>query len=88
MNQTAQAFMVEMDPTYPGWDAAAMKALITGKLHPAGVRAFTSTPTSNPTAQDHQVPFDEGFDVVMTYSLAVGLPVRESVNKSRGVSPP
>jgi hypothetical protein len=88
MNHPAQAFMVELNPTYTGWNAAAITALITQKLHPAGVRAFTSTPISNPTAADHQVLFDEGFDVVMTYDLAVGLPVRESVNQSRGVSPP
>ncbi len=88
MNMPAQAFMVELAPTYTGWDAAAMTALITQTLHPAGVRAFTSTPVSAPTAADHQALFDEGFDVVMTYDLAVGLPVREAVNQSRGVSPP
>jgi hypothetical protein len=88
MNQPAQAFMVELAPTYTGWDAAQMTTLITQSLHPAGVRAFTSTPTTNVTAADHQALFDEGFDVVMTYDLAVGLPVREAVNTSRGVSPP
>lgn len=88
MNHPAQAFMFEMDPTSPGWDAAAMKTLITQKLHPAGVRAFTSTPISNPTAQDHQALFDEGFDVVMTYDLATAVAVRTTVNQARGVTPP
>jgi hypothetical protein len=88
MNHPAQAFMVELAPTYDGWDAAAMKMLIMSKLHTSGVRAFTSTPTKAPTAADHQALFDEGFDVVMTYDLAVGLPVREAVNQARSVSPP
>lgn len=88
MKHAGQAFMFEMSPTSPGWDAAAMKALITTKLHPAGVRAFTSTPIHNPTAEDHQALFDSGFDVVMTYDLATGMKVREAVNESRGVSPP
>ncbi len=87
-NHAAQGFMFEMDPTYTGWDAAAMKQLITGKLHPAGIRAFTSTDSKNPTPANHQALYDEGFDVVMTYSLSNGLPVRQAVNSARGVSPP
>lgn len=83
-----QGFMYEMDPTYPGYDAAAMQKLISGKLHPAGLRAFTSTDTQMPTAANHQALFDEGFDVVMTYDLAAGLPVRQGVNRQRGVTPP
>ena len=88
MNHPAQAFMVEMNPTSTGWDAAAMKDLILNKLHPAGVRAFTSTPINNPTKADHQALFDEGFDVVMTYDLKTGLVVRKAVNAARSVSPP
>ncbi|HEX9100778.1 MAG TPA: hypothetical protein VF997_01175 [Polyangia bacterium] len=84
----AQAFMYEMMPTYPNYDAAAMHAFITGTLHPAGVRAFTATDTNNPTVANHQMLFDEGIDVVMTYDLTNGLQVRQSVNAARGVSPP
>jgi hypothetical protein len=84
----AQAFMYEMDPTYPAYDAAAMKAFIAGTLHPAGVRAFTSTDKNDPTVANHQMLFDEGFDVVMTYDLTNGLTVRQAVNAARGISPP
>ncbi len=83
-----QGFMYEMDPTYPGYDAAAMTQLITTKLHPAGIRAFTSTDTQNPTVENHQMLFAEGFDVVMTYDLTNGLTVRQMVNTSRSISPP
>jgi len=87
-NHAQQGFMFEMDPTYAGWDATAMQQLISSKLHPAGIRAFTSTDSKNPTAANHQALYDEGFDVVMTYSLTNGLPVRQAVNTARGVSPP
>ena len=83
-----QGFMFEMDPTYPAYDAAAMKVLIDTKLHPAGFRAFTSTDTRNATVENHQMLFDEDFDVVMTYDLTAGLTVRQKLNTSRGISPP
>ncbi|MCU1278295.1 MAG: hypothetical protein JWM53_1841, partial [bacterium] len=50
----AQAFMYEMDPTYAGYDAAAMKTFIETKLHPAGVRAFSSSDKNDPTVANHQ----------------------------------
>jgi glycerophosphoryl diester phosphodiesterase len=87
-NHAQQAFMYEMDPTYPDYDATAMQQFITGTLHPAGIRAFTSTDTVNPTTENHQMLFGEGFDVVMTYDLSVGLPVRQAINTARGISPP
>ncbi|MGZ3427208.1 MAG: glycerophosphodiester phosphodiesterase family protein [Polyangia bacterium] len=84
----AQAFMYEMDPTYPTYDATMMKTFITDKLHPAGVRAFSSSDKDNPTVENHQALFDEGLDVVMTYNLTNALQVRQAVNAARGVSPP
>lgn len=81
----AQAFMYEMMPTYANYDAAAMKTFITGTLHPAGVRAFTATDTNDPTVANHQMLFDEGIDVVMTYDLTNGLQVRDAVNAARGL---
>lgn len=83
-----QAFMYEMNPTYPNYDAAKMNALITGTLHPAGVRAFTSSDKNDPSVANHQMLFDEGFDVVMTYELGNALTVRQAVNTARGISPP
>ncbi len=87
-NHRAQAFMYEMNPTYPNYDATQMKLFIANKLHPAGIRAFSSTDTNNPTVENHQMLFDEGIDVVMTYDLTNALMVRQSVNTARGVSPP
>jgi hypothetical protein len=84
----AQAFMYEMDPLPAGYDAAAMTSFITTRLHPAGVRAFSSSDKNDPTVANHQALFDEGFDVVMTYNLTNALAVRQSVNTARGVSPP
>ena len=84
----AQAFMYEMDPTYPSTDATMMKTFIETRLHPAGVRAFSSSDKNDPTVANHQMLFDEGFDVVMTYNLTNALMVRQSVNLARGVSPP
>lgn len=83
-----QGFMFEMDPTYPAYDAAAMKTLIDTKIHPAGFRAFTSTDKNRPTVENHQMLFDEDFDVVMTYDLTAGLTVRQKINTARGISPP
>ena len=84
----SQAFMYEMDPTYPDTDAVKMKMLIETKLHPAGIRSFTSTDTKSPTVANHQMLFDEGVDVVMSYDLTNGLAVRMGVNQMRGISPP
>jgi hypothetical protein len=86
-HRPAQAFMYEMDPTYPNYDVPAMHTFITGTLHPAGVRAFSSTDKNSPTVANHQMLFDEGLDVVMTYDLTNGLQVRDAVNAARGVSP-
>ena len=63
--------------------AAGMKAFIAGTLHPAGVRAFTSTDKNDPTVANHQMLFDEGFDVVMTYDLTNGLAVRQAEAPSK-----
>ena len=87
-NHLAQAFMYEMLPAYPGYDATGMHDFIVGTLHAAGVRAFGSSDKDNPTVENHQMLFDEGFDVVMTYDLTNALQVRQSVNTSRGISPP
>lgn len=52
------------------------------------MRAFTAADTKDPTVENHQMLFDEGIDVVMTYDLTNGLAVRQAVNGARGVSPP
>ena len=83
-----QGFMYEMDPTYANYDATQMQTFIQSKLHPAQIRAFTSSDKTNPTIANHQMLFDEGFDVVMTYDLTNALAVRQAVNQARGISPP
>jgi len=40
---------------------------------------------NDPTVANHQMLFDEGIDVVMTYDLTNGLQVRDAVNAARGL---
>lgn len=76
-----RAFMYEFEPT----DDVA--ALVTTRLHPAGVRSFTYDRAANTVAEIRAL-YDAGFDVVSTQFGANGVAARVLVNEARGVSPP
>ncbi len=76
------AFVVEFDPT------VQVAAVVTSKLHPAGLRSFTYTNAASPSTADLKALFDQGFDVVSSQSGQNGVSARKQVNQARGVSPP
>ena len=81
------AFSCEMDASYPDADTAAMSALIANRLHPAGVKAFIDAKDYTSVAAQAGL-FQEGFDIVMTYSLDNAVTARIQVDQARGVTPP
>jgi glycerophosphoryl diester phosphodiesterase len=77
-----RVFMVEMDPS------PDLGTVITTKLHPGGVRAFTYDSAAAASVAQLTSYFTEGIDVVSTNATANNLQARVAVNTSRGVSPP
>ena len=76
------AFMVEMDPS------AQTSTLVTTKLHPANVRAFTYDSSATASVAELTALFDQGFDVVSANATANNGAARVAVNNGRGVTPP
>ncbi len=73
--------------TFPDADVAKMSDAIANRLHPAGVKAFIDA--SDYLTLDAQAAlFQEGFDVVMTYSLDDAVLARYQVDQARDVLPP
>lgn len=77
-----RAFMYEFDPDVQLGD------LITTKLHPAGVRAFTYDDSTSATVQQLKAHFDAGYDVVSSQLNDRNVQARQMVNQARGVTPP
>ena len=77
-----RAFMVEIDPT------VTVGTLITGKLHPAGLRAFSYDSPSTVTESDLKGLYDAGYDVVSSNTTGNGVAARMMVNQARGITPP
>lgn len=76
------AFMVEMDPS------AQTSTLVTTKLHPANVRAFTYDSSATASVAELKALFDQGFDVVSANTTPNNGAARVAVNTARGISPP
>ena len=76
------AFMVEMDPS------AQTSALVSSKLHPANVRAFTYDKSGTASVGELTALFDQGFDVVSANATTNNEAARVAVNNARSVSPP
>lgn len=74
--------MIELDPT------VQLDGLVTTKLHPAGVRAFTYDNSSTATSSSLKALFDEGYDVVSSNLTAPDVQARIEENEARGVTPP
>lgn len=77
-----RAFMYEMDPS------SQVASLVSGKLHPAGIRAFTYDSSATASAEELEGLYGQGFDVVSSQVGATGVTARVSVNQGRGISPP
>ena len=77
-----RAFMVEMDPS------AQTSTLVTTRLHPAKVRAFTYDSSATASVAELQAFFDQGFDVVSANTTPNNEAARVAVNTARGVTPP
>jgi glycerophosphoryl diester phosphodiesterase len=77
-----KAFMIEMDAS------SQVSALVTSRIHPAGLRAFTYD--SSPIAGVSELVglFEQGFDVVSSQAGGNGVQARQQVNQTRGISPP
>ncbi len=77
-----RAFMYEFDPT------VSVSALVTTRLHPAGIRSFTYDNGMLLTAAQLKAHFDDGYDVVSANAAMPLLQARQQVNTARGVAPP
>ena len=77
----------EFEPPDAETDLAPMTDAIIKRLHPMGMRAFTSSIKMN-SVEQHRALYDAGIDVVMSYVLANGVKARIDVNTERGVTPP
>ncbi len=77
-----RAFMIEFNPTVDLGD------LVTTRLHPAGVRAFTYDDGSIVTKAQLEAHFDAGFDVVSANAALRDVEARVDANQARGVTPP
>lgn len=77
-----RAFMYEMDPS------DAIGALVSTRLHAAGVRSFTYDSSLGASVDHLEGLYDQGFDVVSSQAADNGVTARIHVNQARGVSPP
>jgi len=73
--------------TLPDADIAKMSDAIANRLHPAGIGAFIDA-RRYVSVEAQAGLFQEGFDVVMTYSLDNAITARIQVNKTRDITPP
>ena len=80
--QNPRVFMIEIDP------GVALGSVVTSKLHPAHVRAFTYDNAASPSVASLAAHYQAGFDVVSSQSGTNGVAARAQVNTARGVSPP
>ena len=63
-------------------------AIVTTKLHPANVRAFTYDSSATASVAELTALFNQGFDVVSANATANNSSARVAINNGRGVSPP
>lgn len=77
-----RAFMYEFDT------GVQLGNLVSTRLHPANVRAFTYESGALATTQQLVGYYDAGYDVVSANATSALLPARQQVNGARGVSPP
>ena len=77
-----RAFMYEIDP------GVAIGTLVTDKLHPAGIRAFTYDNAAAPTTAQLVGHYQAGYDVVSSQSGPNGVAARQQINTTHGVTPP
>ena len=76
------AFMVEIDP------GVTLGDVITAKLHPANVRAFTYDSSATASTAELSALFAQGYDVVSANTTPANKAARIARNQARGVSPP
>lgn len=80
-----QVFMLEMDRTYTGVAEQDITALISGVIHPAGLKAMASSDSRFATVNNHLEVFNQGFDVVLSYDCANGVSAARQINQQRGL---
>lgn len=80
-------FLFEMDRSYDGLDQQGVSSLISQKLLPAGIKAFCASDKTYVTTQVHLDMYHQGFDVVLSYSLANGIEAARQINLERGYPP-
>jgi hypothetical protein len=77
-----RAFMYEFDTT------VQLGNLVSTRLHPAGIRAFTYDSGATVSTQQFVNYYTAGYDVVSANATTTLLPARQQVNTARGVTPP
>jgi hypothetical protein len=77
-----RAFLYEFDPS------VALGNLVSARLHPNGVRAFTYEKSQTASTAQLKSYFDAGYDVVSSNVNSNAVAARIMVNTARGLSPP
>jgi glycerophosphoryl diester phosphodiesterase len=77
-----RAFMVEMNPS------TEVPAIVSSKLHPAGLRAFTYDKSNGASVEQLKQHYESGFDVVSANASPNVVKARIAVNQANGVAPP
>jgi hypothetical protein len=82
-----RVIVLELDRSYPGADEAAISALISDSIHPAGRRALTSSDTRFATLDNQREVFALGFDTLLSYGVPDGVQAAREVNVANGLPP-
>ena len=82
-----RVIMLEMDRAYDDANEDAVAALVRDVVHPAGLRALTSSDKRVATVRNHAAVFEQGFDVVLSYNVPNGVEATRAENQRRGVTP-
>ncbi|MFO0727540.1 MAG: glycerophosphodiester phosphodiesterase family protein [Myxococcota bacterium] len=77
-----RAFMIELDLGAP------VMNLISSRIHPAGLKAFTYDSSATAGVQELLDLYNQGFDVVSTQRGSNGVQARRQANMAGGQTPP
>jgi hypothetical protein len=78
--------MFHLAPKY--WKSlGANQTAVVQRIHQAGLRTFTATPTQlDPSVAEQTGLYNAGIDIVYTYGTVNGVKARDAINEQRGVS--
>lgn len=81
------AFMLELDRSYADATQAQVSDAVKSVVHPAGLKAYTSSDQWTATVQNHLDIYAAGFDAILSYDCRNGVDAARQVNQQRGLGP-